>query len=199
MEELGRGPELTPVRVNFSAALSIAIALLAGRLTPHELGREALAERATEVRDLAGRIRVRHDAELTARTLRGMVDAGAWPAEVPPRGWLRVRRRARELAMDEAALDAAALRELLRAPGMVGTLVSALSRRGGGGRGIARLDTGALQMTFPCRLRIRLRSGRTLEVEGDEPGSCGRPIDEQGAVVDEKRRLAEVEEPARSA
>jgi hypothetical protein len=53
-------------------------------------------------------------------------------------------------------------------------------------------------MTFPCRLRIRLRSGRRLEVEGDEPGSCGRPIDEQAAVVDEKRRLAGVEAPAKS-
>jgi MmgE/PrpD N-terminal domain/MmgE/PrpD C-terminal domain len=196
MEELGRGSDLTPVRVNFSTALSVAIALLAGRLTPEELRPDALAERATALRGLAGRIRVRHDAELTARTLRGMVDAGAWPAEVPPRGWLRVRRRARELGMDEAALDAAALRELLRAPGMVGTLISAISRRGGGERGIARLDTGAMRMTFPCRLRIRLRSGRTLEVEGDEPGSCGRPLDEQSDVVSEKCRVAGVEERA---
>ena len=42
MEELGRGPDLTPIRVNFSATLTAAIALLAGRFTPAELAPEWL-------------------------------------------------------------------------------------------------------------------------------------------------------------
>ena len=49
MEELGAGPDLTPIRVNFSATLTAAISLLAGRFTPAELdaslaGRERVAD-----------------------------------------------------------------------------------------------------------------------------------------------------------
>jgi hypothetical protein len=46
-----------------------------------------------------------------------------------------------------------------------------------------------VRLTFPSRLQIRLRSGRTVELEGDEPGSCGRPLSEQRAVVERKRAL----------
>jgi hypothetical protein len=45
-------------------------------------------------------------------------------------------------------------------------------------------------MTFPCRLRIVLRDGTVREIEGDEPGSCGRPLAEQRGVVEEKLRVA---------
>ena len=53
MEELGRGPDLTPIRVNFSATLTVAVALIAGRLTPAELGPGWLSEYEAEVRALA--------------------------------------------------------------------------------------------------------------------------------------------------
>jgi hypothetical protein len=43
-----------------------------------------------------------------------------------------------------------------------------------------------MRMSFPCRLRIRLRSGRTLELDGAQPGSCGRPLAEQRRVVEDK-------------
>jgi hypothetical protein len=38
-----------------------------------------------------------------------------------------------------------------------------------------------------------LHSGRTLAVEGDERGACGRPLDEQREVVEEKCRLVGAE------
>ena len=60
----------------------------------------------------------------------------------------------------------------------------------GGDPGIEGLDTAALRMTFPSRLRIRLRDGSTRVVEGSEPGSCGRPLDEQRAVVEERLAVA---------
>jgi hypothetical protein len=199
MEELGRGSELTPVRVNFSAALSIAIALIAGRFTPSELDPSWLAEHETEIRDLAGRVSVSHDWELTAQTLRGTVEAGAGLGDVPLRTWSRVRRRMRELAMDELGIGWEALRELARDPAtrreLAGLARRALDGRRGEG-GMASIDTEAMRLTFPARLGIRLRSGRTLEISGDEPGSCGRPVDEQRAVVEEKCRLAGVELPA---
>jgi hypothetical protein len=45
-------------------------------------------------------------------------------------------------------------------------------------------------MTFPSRLRIRLRDSSTKVVEGSEPGSCGQPVSEQRAVVDERLAVA---------
>ena len=67
MEELGRGADLTPIRVNFSATLTTAIALLAGRLSPAELDPGWLAENEAEIRALAARVRLSHDPALTAR------------------------------------------------------------------------------------------------------------------------------------
>ncbi len=100
MEELGRGPDLSPVRVNFSATLTTAIALLAGRLTPAELNPAWLAERESEIRDLAARVKVRHDPALTAKTLLGTLEAGASP-DLGPGDLLRIRRRLGDLNMAE--------------------------------------------------------------------------------------------------
>jgi hypothetical protein len=61
---------------------------------------------------------------------------------------------------------------------------------GGGDGGIDALDTAALRMTFPSRLRLRLKDGSTRVVEGTEPGSCGRPLAEQRAVVEERLAVA---------
>jgi hypothetical protein len=39
-------------------------------------------------------------------------------------------------------------------------------------------------------VRVHLRSGRSVEIEGREEGACGRPFDEQRAVVEAKDALA---------
>lgn len=247
MEELGRGRQshffpdsggnydrseldshssLSPVQVNFSAGLSVAIALLAGRLTPAELSPAWLAENEAQIRALAARVRVRHDPALTARTLCGTLDAGASP-DLSPRDWLRLRRRIGEAGMEGVSPGPALLRVLAADRGARASLLRSLlgsersasqvppssgarisssggarlslpgrlrNRVTGGGRpgGIDRLDTGALRMTFPCRLRIVLRDGTVRDVDGAEPGSCGRPLEEQRAVVEEKLRVAGV-------
>ena len=95
-------------------------------------------------------------------------------------------RRARETGMALGGLD---LRSLARRPGLRRELRRLLVRRPPR-PGIAGIDTGALRMTFPCRLRIRLRSGRTLELDGAEPGAAGRPLAEQRAVVERRAALA---------
>ena len=192
MEQLGGGQELTPVRVNFSTALSVAIALLCGRLTPAELKPAWLAENAERIRSLAACVRVRHDPALTACTLRGTLDAGASPADVSLRDWLRVRRRLGESGMDEVNPGPALLRALAADRGARASLLRSLRGRLGRARrkGLDGLDTRALRMTFPCRLRISLQDGTVRELEGGEPGSCGRPLEEQRNVVEEKLRVA---------
>jgi len=192
MEELGRGPDLSPVRVNFSAALTTAIALLAGRLTPAELAPAWLEEHEAEIRALAARVSLSHDPALTARTLRGTLEAGASP-DLGLRELLRIRRRLGDANMDEANPGPAVLRAVRADPSLRRFLGRSLRRRLGGGAGdagIDELDTSALRMTFPSRLRFHLHGGSTRVVEGSEPGSCGRPLAEQRAVVEERLAVA---------
>jgi hypothetical protein len=193
MEELGRGPDLTPVRVNFSATLTTAIALLAGQLTPAELRPRWLAENAAAIRGLAARIRLRHDPALTARTLLGTLAAGASLDDVSLRDFLGIRRRLGDLNMNEANPAPALLRAAASDRRLRGVLAGSLrgrrrARRSGGG--VGDLDPGALRMTFPSRMRIQLRDGTTRLLEGAEPGSCGHPVEEQRAVVEEKLAVA---------
>jgi hypothetical protein len=192
MEELGRGPDLTPVRVNFSATLTTAIASLAGRLTPAELAPAWLGEHEAEIRALAARISVRHDPALTARTMLGSLEAGASP-DLGLRDLLRIRRRLGDVNMDEANPGPAVL-GALRADSSLRrylgrSLRERLGGRGGDG-GIDGLDTAALRMTFPSRLRFSLRDGSMRTVQGSEPGSCGAPLSEQRAVVEERTAVA---------
>ena len=192
MEELGRGPDLSPVRVNFSATLTTAIALLAGRFTPAELDPGWLEEHEAEIRALAARIGLDHDPALTARTLLGTLEAGASPG-LGLRDLLRIRRRLGDANMAEANPAPAIARAFRADPSLRRFLGRSVRERlGGGGEdgGIDLLDTEALRMTFPSRLRIRLRDGSTRVVEGTEPGSCGRPVAEQRAVVEERLAVA---------
>lgn len=195
MEELGRGPDLTPIRVNFSATLTAAIALLARRFGPAELDPAWLDDHEAEIRALAARISVSHEPALTARTLRGTLDAGASP-DLGLRDLLRIRRRLGDANMDEANPAPAVLRALAADRGLRRNLGRSLRARlsgdAEGDPGIDGIDTGALRMTFPSRLRIRLRDGSTRVVEGSEPGSCGRPLAEQRAVVEERLAVAGV-------
>ena len=198
MEELSAGDELSPVRVNFSAALSCAVALIARRLTHEELRPEWLADNEPAIRELAARVSVRHDLELTLATLRGTIDAGVDLRGLGLGDWLAVGRGARRAGLDDPQLGWDDLRELAVNPGLRRTLRDTLRRAPGRSPGpptIEGVDTAAMRLTFPCRARIRLGSGRVLEIDGDERGACGRPLDEQRAVVEEKCRLTGVEVP----
>jgi hypothetical protein len=192
MEELAAGPDLTPVRVNFSVALSAAVALTAGRLTHGELSSAWLAEHAPELRELAGRVRLTHDWDLTLATIKGSADAlplAAATKDVSAGRWLSLPRRMRETGMDELSLGLSDLRELAAKPAVRKAVVAGIrgSGRHDGATGLAALDTSKLRMTFPARVRVRTRKGRSLEAEGREPGSAGRPLEEQRRVVAEKQ------------
>jgi 2-methylcitrate dehydratase PrpD len=189
MEKLAAGEPLTAVRVNFSVALSTAVALTAGRLTHEELGDDWLAGHDDELRDLATRVVVEHDWDLTLRTLNG-ASAGmpvtAALGDVSLRKLAGVRRRMQQSGMDEVGIGFGELRELARR--LDAGAVRGLFRRGGDSADddLAGLDTSLLRLTFPCHVSIRLRSGRMLETDGAEKGASGSPIAEQRAVVDAK-------------
>lgn len=187
MESLGRGAGLRPIGVNFSAALSVAVALTAGRLTHAELDPAWLHAHRDEIMALAQRTSVTHDWELTLATLQAAADGGASLREVPLRAWPRVARRARELHMDRLSPGHGEIAALGRNPRLVRRLAGAALGSGRGGAGA--LDTERLRMTFPCRVRILTRSGRIVEVQGREQGGCKAPLREQSEVVRRKREL----------
>src|SRR3954452_15973769 len=193
MESLGSRAGLGPVGVTFSARLSVAVALLAGRLTHEELDPGWLNEHSSRLGELAGRTRVRHDWELTLATVEGAAAGGASLGDVPLRAWGRALRRLRDLGMSDLALGRSDLRGLARSPQLLGRLRRAAVGAGAGGT--AALDTSALQMSFPCRLAVRLRSGRTIEVAGAERGGCGHSVAEQSDVVARKCETVGVAAP----
>ncbi|MFL5893800.1 MAG: MmgE/PrpD family protein [Thermoleophilaceae bacterium] len=178
MEKLAAGEPLTAVRVNFSVALSVAVALIAGRLTHEELADDWLAEREDDLRDLATRVFLTHDWDLTMQTIRG-----AWSPDaikdIPLRRLTGLRRRMQETGMDEIGIGLSDLREIIKRTD--GGALTGLFRRPN-----SQLPTpnpANPRMTFPCNVAIRLRSGGVLETDGRERGSCGSPLPEQQAVV----------------
>lgn len=182
MERLSGGEPLTAVRVNFSVALSCAVALLAGRLTHEELAPAWLAERDDQIRDLATRVFLEHDWDLTMKTLAGV---GGSPSDIPLRKLPELRRRMRATGIDGIGLSLGDLRkatshirgrDLLPFTGVTGTLA-----KGAG--------PSPVRMTFPCHVSIRLRSGGVLEADGRERGGSGAPLEEQEQVVGEKFAL----------
>ena len=171
MERLSDGAGITPVRVNFSVALSLAVAVIAGRLTHEELHQDWLDEHEGEIRSLAARVRVEHDPASTAATIRGT------GMELPLRRLPALRRRMRDAGMDEVALGISDLRDLARQIPLREALRS----------GEPSLpDPATLRLTFPAHAVIRLRSGGTLEATGAERGASGSPLAEQRDVVDAK-------------
>lgn len=66
---------LSPIAVNFSVRLSIAIAAMAGRLTPDECAPEFLEGHSADIRARAARVRLTHDALATARLVRATAPA----------------------------------------------------------------------------------------------------------------------------
>jgi 2-methylcitrate dehydratase PrpD len=167
MEKLAAGEPLTAVRVNFSVALSTAVALTAGRLTHEELDGEWLAERDDDLRDLATRVFLTHDWDQTAKTLRGV---GASMSDIPLRKLPSIRRRLQDTGMDEVGIGLGDLRQA----------VNHLRR------GDTPTDGGQIRMTFPCHVTIRLRSGGVLETDGRELGASGASLAEQQQVVSDK-------------
>ena len=182
MEKLGAGEPLTGVRVNFSVALSCAAALIAARLTHEELTPDWLAEHEEDLRDLATRVFLEHDWQLTAKTIQA---SGGSAADLPLRRLPSIRRRMQDTGMDEVGLGLADLREAAKHLGGGGVRggIRSIAARGAS-------DAASIRMTFPCHVSIQLRSGGVLETDGRERGGSGASLEEQQAVVAEKFGIA---------
>jgi 2-methylcitrate dehydratase PrpD len=151
---------IEPVNVNFDLATSVAIHLLAGRLTGTEMDPAWLAERTPAIRELVARTRVHHDPALTARILASGAAVGAGRqalATLGARELVGLVRRYR----DEYGSTLITPRELL---GWV--QVAARRRR-------AKVPVGALY--FPNRVTIEVDGRRETEEVDLPPGSFAAP------------------------
>ncbi len=101
------GPDSTVAALNFSVGYSVATALLAGALTADDFRTPALDDHRRW--DLAGRVRVVHDEEITRRSLLATAPLGEALRQAGP-------DRAREWLVSHGGDEAAALVEDLGAP-----------------------------------------------------------------------------------
>jgi 2-methylcitrate dehydratase PrpD len=182
---LARPP--TPVTVTFSIPWTVAVAVVAGRLTPYEVNEEWLAKHADQLRDVASRVRLRHDPALTERTGRafaGLVPLAAVARDAGAAGLARAARLNRRHAPTVAGPRAAA-RDLVR-------LVTGLPRLAREARSLPRRywdpeATVSFVMTFPARVTVRTRDGAELTAEADTPrGGAGNAVAGPDAVSRER-------------
>jgi 2-methylcitrate dehydratase PrpD len=200
MEAIAEGSaaatSLDPIAINFSARRSVAIALLAGRLTPRELEAPWLDAHADEIRALARVTEVRGSGAQTREMLEGIGRAVPMLGLLKAVGFRRLWRALRRIRGDYGAaslLGGSADRKRRRLPSresleLVGSLIrGALGAR----RGFAMdgVDFRRLEFRFGAAVEIRLRDGRTLEARRRIPrGAAGGGVDEMRALVREKLR-----------
>ncbi|HZD66276.1 MAG TPA: MmgE/PrpD family protein [Acidimicrobiales bacterium] len=176
----------TPVTVNFSVAWNVAIALLAGAVSPSQLRGDWLGANRGRLTDLARRVHLRHDWDLTCQA------AEAFAGLLPP----RVVRREAGLAKLGTGL-ARLGREHATVGGMSGVrgLGTTLWRRRGTWRAIgagrywspAAIDS--FRMQFPARVTVVLHGGQRLQASADVPrGGVGHPCQGPAGVAEAKLR-----------
>ncbi|MBN2493709.1 MAG: MmgE/PrpD family protein [Deltaproteobacteria bacterium] len=202
-----RWPRLSPVRINFSIPLSLAVALRAGRLTPAELDEEALRESADEIYALADKVEVRHDWSMTLEMLERMSQAvplSELLAELDLRQLLELRS---ELGRQFGGVLDIKPRDLLRISAFLWSRAPNLVRQAGraarngigrlvadeaeGGRGFdlanARLESASMPLS--AAVAIEVAGGDVYEAAVDLPrGSAGRDPAETRGLVRKKFR-----------
>lgn len=179
------GGDVTPVTINFSIRWNVAIALLAGEVTPRQLSAQWLGENRDALAALASRVELRHDWGLTRKA------AESFASLLPPRalgrdaGMRTLRRGLTRVRGDH--------------PSIVGGLsdlrgVGAMLRGGragwssvGGLRFWSRSALDRFEMTFPAHVTVKLRGGRQLEGRADVPrGGAGHTSEGPANVADAK-------------
>jgi hypothetical protein len=153
-----KGPQSPLPALGFSVGYSLAAALETGGLDVDDLHGERLTSAARW--DVAGRVRVSHDPQLSLAALMATAPVGAAIslAGERARAWLQSRGASAEVA--DAVLAAAADRDFEHPDKRIG-----------------------------ARVRVRLRDGRVLEAERDAArGCCQEPVAARLALAEAKYR-----------
>lgn len=169
MEHLsGEGPP-TAIRANFSAALSVGLALLHGRLTPLELEPGRIAADGDRLRALSSRTRIVHDWDATVRLLRALDSSlhlrrllrGVDPAALRRAGREALRRTGVRLGASPREIGA-----LFLAAGLAGGRFAWDAARNAWGRESARSDPYDLGLARLDEFEFPIGAEVTLRVDG---------------------------------
>jgi 2-methylcitrate dehydratase PrpD len=185
------GDPLTPVRINFSLPHSLAVGLLAGRLTPEELEEDELQRNRQEIHALADKIEVVHDWHMTEQMLGRMaehVPLRPLLADVKARSLFQMGEKAGTMEMGPRHVMRFAAFLLSRAPGIVREALGSIGKKKEPfDLGHARLDL--MPMPFSAEVTLHLRGEETLSTSVDIPrGAAGRDWTETTALVHGKFR-----------
>ena len=162
---------LSPVNVNFSIPLNVAIAIVAGRHTAAELQRDALRRNEQQIRQLAGRVRLHHDWSMS------LVVADAFDASLGPAGvlaslsWSELRKVALSYQKEMGGRHKHSLRlsGMFRHFGDLLNRARSVRRHRGQDRDLGQVDFTTFRMAFPARVAITTRDGRTWSARQDVP------------------------------
>ncbi|MHB8671622.1 MAG: MmgE/PrpD family protein [Acidimicrobiales bacterium] len=164
----------SPVTVNFSISWNVAATLVGGRLTPDETNEVWLAEHHTELARLAGAVSLRHDWQLTLRTAEAMMPLLAPRALLARTGGRRAVGALRQVRRDHPGLGFSPLDSLALVRALRATHPSAARRNATARRLWDPEALDAFRMTFPARVRLRMRDGAEMVAATDVPrGGAG--------------------------
>lgn len=194
MDRLGRsqtGDPLSPVRINFSLPYSLAIGLLAGRLTPQELAEEELQKKKDEIHFLAEKFEVVHDWSMTLQMFERMAEhipLHALLADIDIKKIIQMRGENAVLQLKPGDIMKIASFLLPRAPGLVKDAVTRIGKaKEPFDLGRARLDQ--VPMPFCAEVILQMRGKETLSARVDIPkGAAGRDWAETTGLVRKKFR-----------
>ena len=176
---------LSPTNINFSISVSIAIGLLAGRLTGAELTDPYLEENRREILALASRVELEHSSSLSVRFIKAIDEAVDLEAMLAEIDWLDLFKARHKLGAHLRHIATMGPRESVMAWQSLDVsekafLKSLVSMRGFFGKapgydlGWSRLED--LRMPFGARVNVTLRDGTMLQAEKHIPkGGPGDP------------------------
>jgi 2-methylcitrate dehydratase PrpD len=171
----------SPVNVNFSVPWNVAIAVVAGELTPSQANEDWLGAHHDELAAVASRVSLTHDWSLTAAASEQFARVLPPRAVVADAGRGRFVRALRQVRATHPSMisgigDLRGAQVFLRSPrGLAG---AAGRRRFWDPDALTRFA-----MTFPARVRVHTRGGEVLTAEASVPrGGAGHPTEGSDSV-----------------
>jgi 2-methylcitrate dehydratase PrpD len=203
--------KLSPTNINFSLAVSIAIGLLAGRLSGAELTEKYLDDNRREILSIASRVELRHSSRLSVRFIRAVdeaVDLEAMLAEIPALSLFKARHKLSEHMRGVATMGPREMVDAWRELDLADrTFLKSLISVGGFFRKGPGYDLGSSRMEdarlpFGARVHLTLADGTMLQAEkhipGGGPGDPGRTDVAAGKFVREASGLLGVDKAAKA-
>ncbi len=194
---------LSPININFSIPLNVAITVLAGRLTVEELAQEELDRNDKAIRELASRVKLTHDWSFTLNLISHFyraIDLGRLLAGLSLKDIRHIISRSRTQYAGDLGLRLRELPEIWRKipPDMKEVIKRGLRKTL---RSLFRLqrrkekkpydlgdyDLEKVTLPFSARVTLKTREGQTFTAQQDIPyGAQGHPPEEIAHQAREK-------------